>query len=172
MKGFPYLDTDVSEVNVLEEEPEEALDEPADEPELKAGLFQAGRPRTWKNNVVSVQTISGAFISVPMWFTDDKRRFKTGAPPLPLPKAHKESSEPSKSNTTTSATGEKPVQCTFANCEKRFADESSMKKHYSLAHELKSLSCRIQGCNMKFNDRLSLTRHQNSVHGTNKKNAA
>lgn len=131
------------------------------------------KPRHWQQHFCAIPTISGEFLALRTWHSDQ-------VPQLGKPsKSH--ASPPTLATTTSTAVTENkespPKQaaqaqqhpekqlntaCTFEGCIKMFQDEPSMKKHYTLVHTAKEVKCRI--CDIKFADRGSLTRHQLSEH--------
>lgn len=56
----------------------------------------------------------------------------------------------------------KPHLCPFEGCQKRFADEINMRKHYTMAHLQHTFTCRQ--CGVVFEERAALSKHRTTVH--------
>ena len=56
-------------------------------------------------------------------------------------------------------TGEKPFQCDFPGCERRFGNSSDRKKHSHVHSSDKPYLCSIKGCKNRYSDPGSLRKH-------------
>ena len=60
--------------------------------------------------------------------------------------------------------GEKPFQCEFDGCDRRFANSSDRKKHSHVHTSDKPYNCKIRGCDKSYTHPSSLRKHM-KVHG-------
>ena len=60
--------------------------------------------------------------------------------------------------------GEKPFQCEFDGCDRRFANSSDRKKHSHVHTSDKPYNCKVRGCDKSYTHPSSLRKHM-KVHG-------
>jgi uncharacterized Zn-finger protein len=55
--------------------------------------------------------------------------------------------------------GEKPFQCEFDGCDRRFANSSDRKKHSHVHTSDKPYNCKVRGCDKSYTHPSSLRKH-------------
>ncbi len=55
--------------------------------------------------------------------------------------------------------GEKPFECEFEGCDRRFANSSDRKKHSHVHTSDKPYNCRVRGCDKSYTHPSSLRKH-------------
>jgi len=59
--------------------------------------------------------------------------------------------------------GEKPFQCEFEGCDRRFANSSDRKKHSHVHTSDKPYNCKVRGCDKSYTHPSSLRKHMKVI---------